>query len=691
MKTYNTLASIACCLFLSTPGFSQDSDLTVLTVRIENSVQYIYDITDPLKIGTQPGIAPPSVTNFYPLMTIADVTQVNGTSVMGMMVQRGMGLNWNPAPQPGQAIADIARAAVYDYHLDLLQNDGTPIGTIMAIGLGGGPPPPGIPQGSSSLTIVGGGVTTVPEPSPIVLLMIALPLLALGVLRHRSRRVAGLVGRTPWSAAGPLAGFLRRRTKSDEGVGRAAHVHSYRNKLSASIGLTVLTAAAFLHFGATPAIAQGDGMDGRLFVDRDGGRLGALCTNSDPCARITDALAVARAMRYGLDSAIPSLQPHQRINITVRASSTPYLGSPDPARLAANPALEALPLLLNISDLDLAGESKFTTDAYGWIQENSASDATTIKSEAPLPGALILIGLTEGASADGVTVRGFVLDANTHPSSNGGILIEADRAQRFLIRDTYQINSRYGVFAQGSSGIVEHCFMGQLGEGVLVWAGNATNWPSEVTVRNTRSIGNSLGGLVFFGSGFGGVAGLGAYKGVFQPVPFTGAVDRTVGHVIHNDLSGSTTDLTLTAGLRMALIGPGLPAGQSAGHLAMTVIGNRVNDNAHAFTIDAGFPLRSSPVDFTSSFTGWFEDNEATGSLTAKALVTFTRNDAAETLPDSMATYKYLVNSSYQVMYSSGEFDESPGPGGRVWIDNPAVDPAVPSQTLSSELILQAR
>jgi hypothetical protein len=29
-----------------------------------------------------------------------------------------------------------------------------------------------------------------------------------------------LVGRTPWSAAGPLAGFLRRSTKADDGVGR---------------------------------------------------------------------------------------------------------------------------------------------------------------------------------------------------------------------------------------------------------------------------------------------------------------------------------------------------------------------------------------------------------------------------------------------------------------------------------------
>jgi hypothetical protein len=474
------------------------------------------------------------------------------------------------------------------------------------------------------------------------------------------------------------------------GLGALAMTYRRRRTL---LSLTVLTAAAFLHFGASPVRAQST--DGRLFVDRDRGRLGASCTNSDPCARITDALSIARAMRYGLDPAIQRLQPHKRINITVRASASPYLGSPDPARLAANPSLEALPLFLNISDLDLAGESKFTTDADGWIVENSVSDATIIKSEAPLPGllALILMGLSEGTSADDVTVRGFVLDGNTQPSS-AGILIGVDRAQRFLIRDTYQINSTYGVVAQGSSGFVEQSFLSQLAEGVLVFGGNAT-WPSEVTVRNTRSIANSFGGLAFFGSsyivnGLSAVADFGAYKGVFQPVEFKGVVDRTVGHVIHNDLSRNTTTPNLTCGLRMALIGPGLPAGQSAGNLSMTVIGNRLNDNAHAFMIDAGFPFRSSP-DMTGSFTGWFEGNEATGSLTAKALVTFTRNNAAETLPGSMATWKYLVNSSYRVMYSSGEFDDAPGPGGRAWIDNPDVDPTAPSQTLTSELILQAR
>jgi hypothetical protein len=463
-----------------------------------------------------------------------------------------------------------------------------------------------------------------------------------------------------------------------------------------SISLTVLAAVAFSHPGAALAQTQGDDAV-RLLVDRDHGRLGGQCTESDPCARITDALNTARAMRYGLDPAIPKLAPHKRITISVRASATPYLGSPDPLRLAANPNLEALPLFVNISDLDLIGETKFTRGEEGWIDENSTpTDATVIKSEAPLVGnlALILIGVTPGMAPDDVTVRGFVLDGNT-PVDGNGFLIVADRAQRFQIRDTRQSNATYGVAAEGSTGAVEGCFMTKLGEGVLVFGGNST-WPAEITVRDTRSIENAFGGLVFFGSAFAPnssfppLADFGAYTGVFQPVPFSGA-DITVGHVIHNDLGRNTASLNSTSGLRMALIGPNLPPEQSAGNLFMNVSGNRLNGNAHAFIIDAGFPFRASSTDFAGLFIGLFEGNEATGSLTAKALVTFTRNNAAETLPGSMAAWKYLANSRYQVFYSSGEFEPASGSSDRVWIDNPSSDPGDASRMANNELVIKSR
>lgn len=465
-----------------------------------------------------------------------------------------------------------------------------------------------------------------------------------------------------------------------------------------SIVILVLGVIAEIHFGSTIAEAyrqEGAAPDNELVVDRDSGRLGSPCTSVDPCARITDALAIARAKRYGFDPAIPMLNPHRRIRIIVRASSKPYTGSSDTLKLKADPFLESWPLFINISDLDLIGESRFNKDADGWIEENSVvSNATVIKSVEALPGnlALILIGVSAGMTADDVSVEGFVLDGNT-PAPSSGFLIVVDRGQSFAISDTYLINATYGVATQGATGVVERCLMTNMGEGVLVFGGNSTNWPSEVTVRNTRSVDNAFGGLVFFGSAFSPnaafppLADFGAYNGVFQPVPFTGTLDRTVGHVVHNDLSRNAAIPNTTSGLRMALIAPNLPAGQAAGHLVMTVNDNRLNDNAHAFVIDAGFSFRSKPTDFTGSFTGKFDNNQASGSHTARALITFNRNNAAET-PSLLPVWKYLVNSRYQVMYSNGEFDETAGPGGRVWIDNPAVDP-ISGRILNNELILQ--
>jgi len=213
-----------------------------------------------------------------------------------------------------------------------------------------------------------------------------------------------------------------------------------------------------------------------------------------------------------------------------------------------------------------------------------------IKPKAALPGnlAVILVGVTAGMPADNITVQGFVLDGNTPPGS-GGFLIVVDRGQRFVVNDVYLVNATYGVATQGASGVVERCLMTNMGEGVLVFGGNSTNWPSDVTVRNTRSVNNFFGGLVFFGSAFSPntafppLADFGAYTGVFQPVPFSGILNQTVGRVIHNDLSRNTASPTSTSGLRMALIGPNLPAGQAAGNLVMTVNDNRLNDNAHAF------------------------------------------------------------------------------------------------------------
>src|SRR5262249_22098669 len=63
-----------------------------------------------------------------------------------------------PNPEPGQAIADTVRALMVEFNVEILQPDGTAIGSIMATGMNGGDPPPGAPPEAErrSLTIIGG-------------------------------------------------------------------------------------------------------------------------------------------------------------------------------------------------------------------------------------------------------------------------------------------------------------------------------------------------------------------------------------------------------------------------------------------------------------------------------------------------------------------------------------------------------
>jgi hypothetical protein len=68
---------------------------------------------------------------------------VNGQPAKGLYAGRTRVLNANPTPVPGQAIADVTRTAMREHIFEILQPDGTPVGTIMAMGFSGGNPPPG--------------------------------------------------------------------------------------------------------------------------------------------------------------------------------------------------------------------------------------------------------------------------------------------------------------------------------------------------------------------------------------------------------------------------------------------------------------------------------------------------------------------------------------------------------------------
>ena len=149
---------VACSLPFLSRGFSQGPQIINLTIRTQNRVQYRYDLTDLVKVGTEARVtAWRPAANFYPLTDISDITEINGKPARGMVVLRGMGFNVTRDPQAGQAIADSpGRAAVYDGHFDILDDEGRPVGSIAMNGIGGGPQAPGLVSGFGTLTITGG-------------------------------------------------------------------------------------------------------------------------------------------------------------------------------------------------------------------------------------------------------------------------------------------------------------------------------------------------------------------------------------------------------------------------------------------------------------------------------------------------------------------------------------------------------
>ena len=91
---------------------------------------------------------------------IGDIREINGIPVGGTYTVRATPIVTTPTPSPetGFSIADSTRLAHLDHALEIFQEDGTPIGSIFAFGLGFGPPTPGAPPGAGagSLALIGG-------------------------------------------------------------------------------------------------------------------------------------------------------------------------------------------------------------------------------------------------------------------------------------------------------------------------------------------------------------------------------------------------------------------------------------------------------------------------------------------------------------------------------------------------------
>jgi uncharacterized protein (TIGR03437 family) len=148
------LVAVFCNLTLG-----QATPPAILEVDVENVVEYQDDISDPSKFASNPNVTrsvPPR--NFVPAVVLGDIVAVNGQPAKGTFAGYPMGVALTPTPKPGQAIADTTRVSMGIRTFEILKSDGTPVGTIMCLGLNAGPPPPGSPlsQTGQNFAIVGG-------------------------------------------------------------------------------------------------------------------------------------------------------------------------------------------------------------------------------------------------------------------------------------------------------------------------------------------------------------------------------------------------------------------------------------------------------------------------------------------------------------------------------------------------------
>src|SRR4051794_21591768 len=119
----------------------------ILDLDLENETNYLYDVFDYSKIGSDPATPLPNggFRNFAISVAADDIVAVNGKPSKGMFLFKGFGARLSTNPPPGTIQADVDRFAAYDLYVEILQSDGTPIGTVTASGMFAGPVPPGAP------------------------------------------------------------------------------------------------------------------------------------------------------------------------------------------------------------------------------------------------------------------------------------------------------------------------------------------------------------------------------------------------------------------------------------------------------------------------------------------------------------------------------------------------------------------
>ena len=132
----------------------------ILTIDLAAHVEYYEDTALP-SYATNPSLTTQNTgtgKNFFEILILADIVAINGQPVKGLYVSRNRVIQGGPTATPGQVISDASVTAYREDLFKILQTDGTPIGSITALGISGGTPPPGgaLTQTGGDWAITGG-------------------------------------------------------------------------------------------------------------------------------------------------------------------------------------------------------------------------------------------------------------------------------------------------------------------------------------------------------------------------------------------------------------------------------------------------------------------------------------------------------------------------------------------------------
>lgn len=152
------VSAVACCRL----GWAQAS-ATILTIDTQSNTFFDEDVFDVKKYATDPNkTIPLTGTGRAPTFThvtlIGDIVQVNGKPAKGTCISKFQVLNLTTTSQAGAILADINHFSMNDAICEILQADGTAVGTIAYMGLSSGTPPPGAPAlaGRGNYVVTGG-------------------------------------------------------------------------------------------------------------------------------------------------------------------------------------------------------------------------------------------------------------------------------------------------------------------------------------------------------------------------------------------------------------------------------------------------------------------------------------------------------------------------------------------------------